>query len=234
MSGLQAVVFDMDGVLIDSEDVWLAVRQAFAAGIGRRWTAADQLATMGCSTDAWSQVMVQRLGLDGPGGMPASEVAAAVVDGLREHYRQHLPVRDGAVAAVQRLAARWPLALATGSPAKVGRFVLDAMGLAPLFAHCAFGDEVANGKPAPDIYRLALDRLGVGPGQAVGIEDSGNGIRSLHAAGMGIIAAPSPQYPVKAEVIALADACIDHLDELDAALVEHVAAHRAPRQENRA
>ncbi|NLZ42841.1 MAG: HAD family phosphatase [Comamonadaceae bacterium] len=219
MTRVQAVVFDMDGVLIDSEDLWKQVRVEFAARLARRWSDEDQAATMGCNTAGWSRIMVERLSLR-EHGLDEAAVAHMVIDRLREKYRRHLPARDGAAAAVRRLAARYPLALASGSPGAVGEYVLEAMGLAPLFAVCAWGDEVEHGKPAPDLYLLALARLGVAAQHAVGIEDSGNGVRSLHAAGMGIVAAPHPLYPLRPEVAALAAVCIGHFDELDAAVVE--------------
>jgi len=222
MARVQAVVFDMDGVLIDSEDLWRAVRVECAARYARCWSDEDQAATMGCNTAGWSRIMVERLSLREQ-GLDEADVARIVIDGLCEKYRRQLPARDGAVAAVHRLAARYPLALASGSPRAVGDFVLEAMGLAPLFRVRAWGDEVEHGKPAPDLYLLALARLGVAAQYAVGIEDSGNGVRSLHAAGMGIVAAPNPLYPLRPEVAALAAVHIGHLDELDAAVVEKAA-----------
>lgn len=228
MAQVQAVVFDMDGVLIDSEDVWKAVRVQFAARLGRVWTDEDQFSTMGRSTAGWARIMVDRLSLR-EHGLDEAAVASLVIDGLRERYRRHLPQREGAAAAVRRLAAHYPLALATGSPGPVGDFVLEAMGLDALFPVRAYGDEVPNGKPAPDVYLLALQRLGVKPPNAVGIEDSGNGLRSLHAAGMGVIAAPHPAYPLKPDVAALAAVQVAHLDELDAAAVERAAAGRPAR-----
>jgi HAD superfamily hydrolase (TIGR01509 family) len=228
MARVRAVVFDMDGVLIDSEDVWKAVRMEFAASLGLRWTEEDQVATMGSNTAGWSRIMVTRMRLH-ERGYDEAKTARVIIDGLCAAYARHLPQREGAAGAVRRLAARFPLALATGSPEAVGRFVLDKMGLAPLFQACAFGDEVEHGKPAPDLYQLALARLGVHAAEAVGIEDSGNGLLSLRAAGMGIVAAPHPQYPLKPEVAALAQARIDHMDQLDAALVERAAATAAQK-----
>lgn len=216
---VQAVVFDMDGVLVESEDIWLQARTGFATSLGRIWTAEDQVSTMGCNTAAWSAIMVQRLrlrelGLDEPA------VAREIIGRMQALYDRHLPQRAGAVHAVRCAAAHGRVALASGSPRALGEHVLRAMGLEDVLQVAVYGDEVAHGKPAPDIYLAALARLGVSPADAVGIEDSGNGIRSLHAAGMGIIAAPSAGYPLSAEVLALAGVHIDDLATFSASHIE--------------
>ncbi len=226
MARLDAVLFDMDGVLIDSEAVWLQVREEFAASLGESWTHADQTLTMGANTATWARIMVQRLHLRERHGLDESAVAAEVIRRMQDKYSAHLPEREGAIAAVHRAAARWPLALASGSPAALGEHVLRVTGLDRVFRATMYGDDVAQGKPAPDIWWAALERLGVAPEHAVGIEDSGNGVRSLQAAGMGIVAAPGPGFPLATEVLAMADAHIVDLNELDAALLEQ-AAHRA-------
>lgn len=224
---VDAVVFDMDGVLIDSEDIWLEVREEFAASIGAKWRAEDQVATMGCNTAAWSRIMVERLDLRARVGMDEDGVAREIIGRMAAKYEQRLPQREGAVDAVRRAAARWPLGLASGSPRALGDVVLAVTGLERVFAATIYGDEVANGKPAPDMYLKVLERMGVAPARAVGVEDSGNGIRSLAAAGMGIVAAPGPGYPLSAEVLALAGACIESMTQLDAGVVERAAAARS-------
>jgi len=230
MNTVEAVVFDMDGVLIDSEDLWRQVREEFAAGIGEVWSAADQISTMGCNTAEWSRIMVQRLHLRTRLGMDEAGVAREIIARMQARYRAHLPQREGAVEAVHRAAARYPVALASGSPAALGEVVLGVTGLDKVFVTAMYGDEVEHGKPAPDIYLRVLERIGVRPGSAVGIEDSGNGIRSLRAAGLGIIAAPSPLYPLAPEMLALADVHIGELTEFSVELVERAAAARDARQ----
>lgn len=226
MSQVQAVVFDMDGVLVDSEGIWLRARQAFAASLGRRWREEDQVATMGVNTAAWSRVMVERLELHGVPGWDAPAVAREVIARMQASYREQLPERPGAADAVRRVAAHCRVALASGSPRLLGETVLAALGLEAVFPVTVYGDEVEHGKPAPDIYFKALEALGVAPARAVGIEDSSNGIRSLAAAGMGIVAAPMPGYDLPAGVQALAGACIADLRELDFAVVQRAAAAR--------
>jgi HAD superfamily hydrolase (TIGR01509 family) len=221
---VQAVVFDMDGVLVESEDIWREVREEFAAGIGKVWSAADQTATMGCNTAAWARVMVDRLDLRASLGMDEAGVAREIVARMQARYAARLPQREGAVQAVRIAATHYRVALASGSPRELGEHVLRAMGLDQILTVTLYGDEVEHGKPAPDVYLRVLERLGVRPEHAVGVEDSGNGIRALHAAGMGIIAAPSPGYPLSAEMLALAGAHIRSLAEFSVDVVERAGA----------
>jgi HAD superfamily hydrolase (TIGR01509 family) len=229
VSPVQAVVFDMDGVLVESEDIWREVREEFAAGIGKVWSAADQTSTMGCNTAAWARIMVDRLDLRTQPGMDETCVAHEIIARMQARYAAHLPQREGAVQAVRIAAARYKVALASGSPRALGEHVLRATGLDRILTVTMYGDEVEHGKPAPDVYLRVLERIGVQPEHAVGVEDSGNGIRSLHAAGMGIIAAPSPGYGLSAEMLALAGAHIQSLTEFTVELVESAGAHRASR-----
>lgn len=226
MNRVRAVVFDMDGVLVESEDIWLEARTEFAASIGQVWTPEDQTATMGCNTAAWSRFMLQRLDLKARLGMDEAGVAHEIIHRMQAKYAAHLPQRAGAVQAVRTAAAHYRVALASGSPRALGEAVLHATGLDEVLTVTMYGDEVEHGKPAPDIYLRVLERIGVAPADAVGVEDSGNGIRSLHAAGMGIIAAPSPGYPLAADVRAKAGALIDSLEDFSVALVEQAGAVR--------
>lgn len=227
MNKVQAVVFDMDGVLVESEDIWREVREEFAARIGQTWTAADQTSTMGCNTAAWARIMVQRLDLKARLGMDEAGVAHEIITRMQARYAAHLPQREGAVQAVRTAAAHYKVALASGSPRALGEHVLRATGLDRILTVTMYGDEVERGKPAPDVYLRVLERIGVRPEHAVGVEDSGNGIRSLHAAGMGIIAAPSPGYALSAEMLALAGAHIRSLAEFTVDLVERAGANGA-------
>ena len=202
MTRVQAVVFDMDGVLVESEDIWLQARVEFAASIGQVWSTADQTATMGCNTAAWARFMVKRLDLRARLGMDEAGVADEIIGRMQAKYTAWLPQREGAVQAVRTAAAHYQVALASGSPRALGEQVLRATGLDGILSVAMYGDEVEHGKPAPDIYLRVLERIGVPPERAVGVEDSGNGIRSLHAAGMGIIAAPSPGYALSDEILA--------------------------------
>lgn len=229
MSRIEAVVFDMDGILVDSEVLWRQVREEFAADHGMTWRAEDQESTMGCNTAMWSRIMVERLQLRAKLGMDEAAIAKEIKRRLLEKYQAHLPEREGAIEAVYRAASKYKVALASGSPNELAEYVMKVTGLDQVFLATMYGDDVAQGKPAPDIYLRVLEKIGVRPENAVGVEDSGNGIRSLKAAGMGIIAAPGPEFPLAEELLALADARIREMSEFSAELVEQVAQARSRR-----
>lgn len=229
MSSIDAVVFDMDGILIDSEVLWRQVREEFAADHGMVWSAGDQESTMGCNTRMWSRIMVERLQLAERLGMDDAAIAREIKARLLEKYRAHLPEREGAVEAVRRIAAHHRVALASGSPNELASFVMQATGLDRVFLATMYGDDVVHGKPAPDIYLEVLRKIGADPARSVGIEDSGNGIRSLRAAGMAVVAAPGPEFPLSEEVLALADVRIDAMTALDLAQVEEAMRRRLTR-----
>jgi mannitol-1-/sugar-/sorbitol-6-/2-deoxyglucose-6-phosphatase len=209
---LTAIVFDMDGILIDSEVLWRLVREEFAADHGLVWSAEDQESTMGCNTAMWSRIMVERLHLRERLNMDDAAIAREIKGRLLKKYEAHLPEREGAIEAVKLAASRYKVALASGSPNELARHVMRVTGLDRIFLATMYGDDVAHGKPAPDIYLEVLRKIGVPPQEAVGIEDSGNGIRSLRAAGMGIVAAPGPEFPLADDVLALADVRISSME----------------------
>ncbi len=189
---IQAIVFDMDGVLIDSEPIWNEVRAAFAAAYGKPWTEALQRSVMGVSTRRWGEVMREGLGCP----LSVEQVIAEVGGRMVDRYRQHLPLLPGALEAVRLAASAYPVALASGSMSMLIDHVLDATGLRSLIGVVVYGDTVARGKPAPDIYLEAAQRLGVPPAACVGVEGSLNGLHALRAAGMKSIVVASPGYPL--------------------------------------
>jgi HAD superfamily hydrolase (TIGR01509 family) len=213
---IEAVVFDLDGLLLDSEQVWDAAREELARERGGRWHEGAQRDMMGMSSTEWSRYMHDVVGLP----EPPDEINAEVVRRLENRYREHLPVIPGAQAAVERLAERWPLALASSSNRELIDLALDLMGIAGLFKATVSSEEVAGGKPAPDVYLEAARRLGVDPHQAAAIEDSHNGIRAAKAAGMRVIAIPNRHFPPGEEALAQADVVLDSLAELTAEAVE--------------
>ncbi len=207
---IASVVFDLDGVLVDSERVWEEVRRGFVARAGGRWLPDTQARLMGMSTAEWSRYLSRDLGV----GMAPDEVARAVIDQMRQRYARDLPLMPGAQEAVRRMGARWPLGLASSSPLEIVKTVLDEAGLAGVFAAVASSDEVAAGKPAPDVYQLAARRLGVAPDVSVAIEDSSNGLRSAAAVGYRVVAIPQPAYPPDPDALALAAARLGSLADL--------------------
>lgn len=211
-----AVVFDMDGVLLQSEEVWDEVREAYVRERGGRYDAEVQRAMMGMSSTEWSRYLHEAAGVpDEPGA-----INDEVVRRMLAAYRTQLPLVDGAAEAVRRLAARWPLGLASSSNRPLIDTVLAASGLAGFFAATVSSEEVARGKPAPDVYLEAARRLGVEAAACVAIEDSHGGIRSARAAGMRVVAIPNPSYPPDAASLAQADLTIRSLDELTPQLLE--------------
>ena len=211
-----AVVFDMDGVLIASEEVWDAVREEYVRERGGRYDADVQHALMGMSSTEWSRYLHDTAGVpDAP-----EAINDEIVRRMLAAYRRGLPLIDGAVDAVRRLAGRFPLAVASSSNRSLIDTVLEVAGLAPLFTATVSSEEVARGKPAPDVYLEAARRLGVDAPRCTAVEDSHGGIRSAKAAGMRVIAIPNPSYPPDAASLAYADVTIGSLDELTLALVE--------------
>ncbi len=210
-----AVVFDLDGVLIASEEVWDAVREEYVRERGGRYDEEIQRAMMGMSSVEWSRFLHDEAGVpDAP-----DEINAEVVRRMLAAYREHLPLIPGAVEAVQRLAERFPLGLASSSNRELIDTVLDVAGITRYFAATVSSEEVAHGKPAPDVYLEAARRLGVDAARCTAVEDSHGGIRSAKAAGMRVVAIPNPTYPPDDEALALADVTVGSLDELTAGVV---------------
>ena len=223
-SAIDAVVFDLDGVLLQSEEVWDAVRERYVRERGGRYDPDIQRAMMGMNSIEWSRYLHQ------VAGVPDEPVVIndEVVRRLLVSYRIHLPLIDGAVDAVRRLAAAFPLGLASSSNRAVIDAALDIAGLAPFFRTTVSSEEVRWGKPAPDVYQEAARRLGVDPARCAAIEDSHGGIRSAKAAGMLVIAIPNQRYPPDDATLAQADLVIHTLGELTPDLIE--GASRTPRQ----
>ena len=207
-----AVVFDMDGVLISSEEVWDAVREDLARERGGRWGPEAHHDMMGMSTPEWTGYMRDTVGL----AMSAGEIEDEVVRRLIARYRAEPPYIEGARAAVLALAGSLPLGLASSSTRSLIDAVLDLGGLTGAFAVTVSSEEVARGKPSPDVYLRALGKLGVAPGRAVAVEDSAAGIRAASAAGMRVVAIPNPLYPPAADALDLADDVLTSIRELTA------------------
>jgi len=207
---IEAVIFDLDGVLLDSEEVWDAVREELAHERNGRWHERAQRDMMGMSSLEWSRYMHDVIGLPEPPG----EIDAEVVRRMAARYRERLPLVPGAAGAVEGLAARWPLGLASSSNRPLIDLALDLAGLERFFTATVSSEEVGRGKPAPDVYLEAARRLGVDPARAAAIEDSHNGILSARAAGMRVIAVPNPAFPPQPEALAEADVVLGSIAEL--------------------
>ena len=217
---IEAVIFDLDGVLLDSEQVWDEAREQLANERGGRWHENAQRDMMGMSSLEWSRYMHDEIGLP----EPPEEINREVVERLASLYREHLPVLPGAREAVERLATRWPLGLASSSNRELIDLVLELMGVAHLFRATVSSEEVPRGKPAPDVYLEAARRLDVDPTHAAAIEDSENGIRAAKAAGMRVLAIPNEHFPPAEEALAQADVVLRSLEELVPEAVDPSAA----------
>ncbi len=208
---IEAVVFDLDGVIVDSEQVWDDVRERYTKEVGGTYTASAARDMMGMSSHEWSRYMADRLGVPGT----PEEINAEVVRRMLARYGEAPPLIPGAVDAVRRIAAVWPLAIASSSNPELIEVVVAAAALEDVFPARVSSQEVAAGKPAPDVYVEAARRLGVEPASCGAVEDSHNGLRSAKAAGMFVVAVPNPHYPPDPEATALADVVLGSIAELE-------------------
>jgi len=213
---VDAVVFDLDGVIVDSEQVWDDVRETYTREHGGTYTDRATRDMMGMSSLEWSRYMAEELGVPGT----PDEINAAVVERMLERYGSAPPLIPGAVEAVRRVAAQWPLAIASSSNPELIEVVVRVSGLADVFETAVSSQEVPRGKPAPDVYLEAARRLGIDAARCAAVEDSHNGIRSARAAGMRVVAVPNPHFPPDDEALAEADVVLRSIDELTPAVID--------------
>jgi HAD superfamily hydrolase (TIGR01509 family) len=213
---IEGVVFDLDGVLIDTEEVWEQVRRAYVAEAGREFLPDSQQRMMGMSTGEWSRHLSVDVGV----GRTPEIVAREVLDRMAQRYREALPLIPGGVAAVRRLGERFPLALASSSARVLIDQVLVTAGLTDAFRVTLSTEQVAAGKPAPDVYLAAVAHLGLPAASCAAVEDSSNGLRAAAAAGLAVIAVPHQTYPPAPDALALADLVVGGLHELTVEAVE--------------
>lgn len=214
----QWIVFDLDGTLIETEQIWRDVRQEYVVECGGRWRDDAQRAMMGMRTQEWARYMHDALGVERSPGIIEEQVVARIIERLSEG----IPLIAGAGVVLERLAGAFVLGLATSSALAVAQFVLTKTGWKKYFATVVSADSVARGKPAPDVYRRALMLLDAPAGASAAIEDSANGIRSAHAAGLAVVAVPNREFPPGAQALALAAAVVPTLEGLDASTIRTV------------
>ncbi|HET8757855.1 MAG TPA: HAD family phosphatase [Solirubrobacteraceae bacterium] len=217
-----AVIFDLDGVLLDSEPLWNGVKEALVRETGGRWRAEAPHVMMGMSSPEWAAYLRDELGVP----LAVAEINRQVVERMEAGYRRALPLLPGAAAAVRSLAARWPLALASSSNRELIDLVLELADFGDAFRVTVSSEEVERGKPAPDVYLAAAHGLGVPAADCVAIEDSSNGLRAAVAAGMTVIAVPNPHYAPQPDALALAAAAVPVVGDVTPSLVELVASAR--------
>jgi HAD superfamily hydrolase (TIGR01509 family) len=213
---VEAVIFDLDGVIVDSEIWWHEERSAWAAGLGLAWTEPDTRAVMGANSRGWARIMRQRLG---PAAGDEASILAAIVTRVTHRYRAGAPVIDGAAEAVRRIARGWPVAVASSAHLDVIEAALDATGLRDVVPVVVSSDEVAHGKPDPGVYLEAARRLAVAPSSCLVVEDSINGVRAGVAAGMTVVLVPNASVPPAPGAAAIAHHVLPSLRDLDPATV---------------
>lgn len=215
---IEAIIFDMDGLLVDSEPVWDKARKGMAEEAGKDWNKDDHQVVMGVSTQAWVDYMIKRLELT----LSPQEVQDQIIARMIQLYQAGIPYFPGAVEAVQTAAQHYPTALASGSHSALIEVVAADAAMRGQFQVILSADEVGAGKPAPDVYLETAKRLGVKPGNCVCLEDSGNGIVAGHRAGMKVIAVPDPRFPPAPEKLNLADVILQSLLEFSIQLIHQL------------
>ncbi|QGK71826.1 HAD-IA family hydrolase [Allosaccharopolyspora coralli] len=186
-----AVIFDLDGVLVDSEQLWDRIRRDVVAEFGGQWADGATEVMMGMSTPEWSRYLVEDLGAD----LSADAAAESVIDRMAQRYETQPPLLPDAAETVTEIARWCPVAIASSAPARIIQTFLDVADLAGTVRYAVSSEQVGAGKPAPDVYLDAARGLGVDAAECVAVEDSGNGLRAAVAAGMTVFAVPNPHFP---------------------------------------
>jgi HAD superfamily hydrolase (TIGR01509 family) len=207
---IRAVIFDLDGLLLDSESAWDGGRKALVAEAGLDWPDGATEAMLGMSSPEWSRYVHDELGVP----LEPAEISDRVVAHVLDTYEERLPLLPGAEAAVARIAARWPLALASSSNREVIETVMATSGWGDVFRAWVSSEEVERGKPEPDVFLEAARRIGLDPAEGAGVEDSHNGILAASAAGLRVVAIPNREFPPGQAALAAADVVLGSLDEL--------------------
>ncbi len=207
---IEAVVFDLDGILVQSEELWDGARRELAAEAGIEWPADATDAMMGMSSREWSRYVHDQV------GVPAAPevINAEVLRRVEERYRRDLPWIPGARAAVARIGVEWPLGMATSSNREIIDLVIADGHFEDLIRVTVSSEEVDRGKPAPDVYLEAARRLGADPARCAAVEDSTNGLLAAAAAEMRVIAIPNDAHPPDPDALGVAAAVLDSIDEL--------------------
>lgn len=216
----RAVVFDMDGVLVESEHLWERLWSAFAAKRGQTWTAEQTRQVQGMSAPEWSAFLADF----SAAGDSIADTEREVVDGMIAALDDgEIELLPGAERMVVETANRAPIALASSASRRIIDAVLDRHGVAQYFTATVSSAEVPRGKPSADVYLAAAKKLGHEPTECLAVEDSSNGLRAAAAAGMTVVAIPNSDYPPAADALAKASRIASDLDEVRLHLLESLA-----------
>jgi HAD superfamily hydrolase (TIGR01509 family) len=214
---VEAVIFDMDGVIVESEALWDTAREALVKETGGRWGAGAQEAMMGMASHEWSVFVRDELQVP----MSAEDISRDVVGRLEALYREDLPLIEGSAEAVRAAAELWPVAIASSSNRELIDLIAELAGIADVLTTTVSSEEAGRGKPAPDVFLMAAEQLGVDPANCVVIEDSSNGIRAGVAAGMKVIATPNKDFPPSQDALELATLVLDRVADVTNQTIEH-------------
>jgi HAD superfamily hydrolase (TIGR01509 family) len=215
---IKAVVFDMDGLLVDSEPLWQRARIEACGAERLQWTDADQKHVMGSSTLGWAAYLAERLNHE----YPVEEIIDRVLAHMVKYYREDVPLLPGARAVIEQLRGRYPLGLASGSSMRLLQPILETAGWNETFDEVLSTDDLERGKPAPDVYLEITRRMGVPTAHTAIFEDSTNGILSGHRAGVKVIAVPSYYLPPPDDVLQKADLVLHSLSDFTLNLLEQL------------
>lgn len=208
---IRGVVFDLDGIVIDSEHLWEEGWRAYAERAGSTWSHDDTLAVQGMSSPEWSSHIAEHVGRPGTAAEVADYCIAFTIRRIVADGQG--PLIDGAGDLVARAAAAVPIALASSAARPAIDAVLEHHHLTHLFSATVSSEEVERGKPSPDVYLEAVRRLGLTSEHCLAVEDSSNGIRAARAAGLLVVAIPNPTYPPAADATEMAHyVARDHAD----------------------
>ncbi|HLA69560.1 MAG TPA: HAD family phosphatase [Bacteroidota bacterium] len=214
-SPVKAVIFDLDGLLVDSEPVWFKVRTGMFRRFGLVWTDDDQKALMGRNTRSWIDYVEVKL----DGKLSREEIVRETLEGMVRGYRTHeVRIMPGAQDALDYSSERYAIGLASGSPLILIEAALKSNDWTDRFAEVLSSDDVPHGKPAPDVYLEVMKRLGVSPAESVVVEDSGSGILAGKAAGASVVAVPNVNLMPPKDILNAADIVIGSLAALPAAM----------------
>ncbi|MCA1190177.1 MULTISPECIES: HAD family phosphatase [unclassified Saccharopolyspora] len=209
-----AVLFDLDGVLVDSEQLWDRIRRDVVAAHGGRWTDDATRAMQGMSTPEWARYLVDDLGAQ----LTADDAAERVISEMARVYAADAPVLPGAADTLRRVAERFPTAIASSAPPRIIQAFLDSTGLT--VGATLSSEQVGAGKPAPDVYLEAARLLGTSAADCAAVEDSSNGLRAATASGATVFAVPNAHFPPAEDALAGAHRVLGDITELPAALDE--------------
>lgn len=210
------MIFDLDGVLVDSEQLWDRIRRDVVAERGGRWIDGATEAMLGMSTQEWSHYLVSTLGVP----LTAEEVAEIVIDRMAQTYVDRPPVLPDATTTLSTVTSQYPTAIASSAPDRIIRAFLEATDLVETVGFTISSENAAAGKPSPDVYLRAARGLGVPPEECAAVEDSSNGLRAAVAAGTTVFAVPNPHFPPADDALAGTYRVLGAIGELPGALSE--------------